>query len=68
MKVIQNFVNKSLSQCTQYLMCLYNPYDGDISTKYVLHYFLKIEMSFKYQIEGKKIKHLSLFLGCTSTP
>jgi hypothetical protein len=54
MKVIQNFVNKSLSQCTQYLMCLYNPYDGDISTKYVLHYFLKIEMSFKDQIEGKK--------------
>ncbi len=32
MKVIQNFVNKSLSQCTQYLKCLYNPCDEDIST------------------------------------
>jgi hypothetical protein len=36
MKVIQNFINKSLPQCTQNLQCLCNTCDEDISTRYVL--------------------------------
>jgi hypothetical protein len=57
-----NFVNKSLSQCTQYLRHFHNHCDGDIFARYVLqnrhkkvqHYFLKKKLNSKGQAKEKK--------------